>query len=90
MLAFAGYGGVNLLQKPGTPSLLDIQRGFCSVDATGMVHSYLYQVPDPADKMNPRGAATDGTGNCWGAGKSGATLISSIRPAGNLRWSLVP
>ena len=43
LLVFAGYGGVNLLAIPGTPSLLDIQRGFCTVDAAGAVHTLLYK-----------------------------------------------
>ena len=73
-LVFAGYGGVSLLQIPGTPSLLDIQRGFCTVDASGKVHTFLYQAPDTDGKMNPRGAATDGTNNFWGCGNAGATL----------------
>ena len=74
LLAFAGYGGVNLLEKPGTPSLLDIPRGFCTVDASGKIHAYLYESHDLAGKMNPRGAATDGTNNFWGCGNPGATL----------------
>jgi hypothetical protein len=86
VLVFGGYGGVNLLAKPGTPSLLDIQRGFCTVDAVGAVHGYLYHVADPAEKMNPRGAATDGAGNFWGCGNSGANLflnpVSSKSPVG--------
>ena len=44
LLALAGYGGVNLLEKPGTPSLLDIQRGFATVDAAGTVHTFLYAI----------------------------------------------
>jgi hypothetical protein len=74
LLVFGGYGGVNLLQMPGTPSLLDIQRGFCTVDAAGAIHTCLYRTKDPAEKMNPRGAATDGTNQFWGCGNSGATL----------------
>jgi hypothetical protein len=74
LLAFAGYGGVNLLAKPGTPSLLDIQRGFCTVDAAGAVHTFLYQAHDSAEKVNPRGVATDGTNNFWGCGNAGGTL----------------
>jgi len=74
LLVFGGYGGVNLLEKPGTPSLLDIQRGFCSVDAAGTIHNYLYHVSNPDEKMNPRGAATDGTNNFWGCGNVGATV----------------
>jgi hypothetical protein len=74
LLAFAGYGGVNLLQKPGTPSLLDIQRGFCTVDAAGAVQTFLYQPHDSSEKVNPRGVATDGTNNFWGCGNAGGTL----------------
>ncbi len=80
MLVFAGYGGVNLLEKPGVPSLLDIQRGFCTVDAVGTLHTYLYQPSDPTEKMNPRGGATDGAGNFWGCGNAGGTLY--FNPAG--------
>jgi hypothetical protein len=74
LLALAGYGGMNLLEKPGTPSLLDIQRGFGTVDAAGTVHTYLYQPHDPSEKANARGAATDGTNNFWGCGNAGGTL----------------
>jgi hypothetical protein len=73
-LVFAGYGGINLLENPGTPSLLDISRCFCTVDAAGKIHSYLYQTQNLDGKMNPRGAATDGSNNFWGCGNSGATL----------------
>jgi len=74
LLAFAGYGGVNLLEKPGTPSLLDIQRGFCTVDAAGTIHTFLYLPHDSSEKVNPRGVATDGTNNFWGSGNAGGTL----------------
>jgi hypothetical protein len=74
LLAFAGYGGVNLLEKPGTPSMLNIQRGFCTVDAAGTVHTFLYQLDDLTGKMNPRGAVTDGTNNFWGCGSAEGTL----------------
>jgi hypothetical protein len=74
LLAFAGYGGVNLLEKSGTPSLLDIQRGFCTVDAAGTIHTFLYQAHDASEKGNPRGVATDGTGHFWGCGNAGGTL----------------
>ncbi len=79
VLVFAGYGGVNLLEKPGVPSLLDIQRGFCTVDAVGTLHTYLYQPSNPTEKMNPRGVATDGAGNFWGCGNPGGTLY--LNPA---------
>jgi hypothetical protein len=74
MLAFAGYGGVNLLEQPGTPSLLDIKRGICTVDAAGTVHTYLYFPDNLDEKMNPRGVATDGTNNFWGCGNVGGTF----------------
>ena len=74
LLALAGYGGVNLLEKPGTPSLLDIQRGFCTVDAAGAIHTYLYLAHDPSEKANPRGVATDGNNHFWGCGNAGGTL----------------
>ena len=77
LLAFAGYGGVNLLEKPGTPSLLDIQRGFCTVAAAGTVNVFLYQAHDPSEKVNPRGVATDGTNNFWGCGNAGGTLYTT-------------
>jgi hypothetical protein len=74
LLAFAGYGGVSLFEKPGTPSLLDIQRGFCTVDATGTIHTFLYQAHDASEKVNPRGVATDGANHFWGCGNAGGTL----------------
>src|SRR5580704_8695597 len=39
LLAVAGYGGINLLASNGTPSLLDIARVYCTVDAAGKVHT---------------------------------------------------
>jgi hypothetical protein len=75
LLAFAGYGCVSLLEKPGTPSLLDISRGFCTVTADGSLRTFLYKVNDPTEKMNPRGAATDGAQNFWGCGNAGPTLF---------------
>lgn len=73
-LVFAGYGGVNLLQMPGVPSLLDIQRGFCTVDEAGVVHTVLYQVTQEDEKINPRGGVSDGGSRFWGCGNAGATL----------------
>ena len=76
LLVFAGYGGVNLLEKPGVPSLLDISRGFCTVDAAGATHTLLYKT-DAAqadEKINPRGGVSDGAGHFWGCGNAGATL----------------
>ena len=74
LLVFAGYGGVNLLATPGVPSLLDLQRGFCTVDAAGVVHTLLYKPDGSEEKMNPRGAASDGENHFWGCGNAGATL----------------
>lgn len=73
-LVFAGYGGVSLLEKPGVPSLLDIERGFCTVDATGNVKTMLYEPGPSADKINPRGGVTDGNNDFWGCGSAQATL----------------
>src|SRR5580700_11350747 len=70
LLAFAGYGGVNLLQEQGTPSLLDIDRAFCTVDAAGATHTVTYKSQGGADKMNPRGVVTDGANNFWGCGNA--------------------
>jgi hypothetical protein len=74
LLAFAGYGGVNLLEKTGTPALLDIQRGFSTVDANGTIHTFLYPAHDVNEKVNPRGVATDGANHFWGCGNAGGTL----------------
>jgi hypothetical protein len=83
LLVFAGYGGVNLLEKPGTPSLLDIARGFCTVAADGALQRFLYQPNDSAEKMNPRGAATDGGNNFWGCGNAGATVFLNPKAGGS-------
>ena len=74
LLVFAGYGGVNLLEKPGVPSLLDIKRGFCTVDSGAQIHTLLYQPRESDEKINPRGAVSDGANNFWGCGNAGATL----------------
>ena len=74
LLCFAGYGGVNLLQMPGTPSLLQIPRGFGTVDPSGAVHTITYLPQGDADKLNPRGSATDGANNFWGCGNAFATI----------------
>jgi hypothetical protein len=79
LLVFAGYGGVSLLEQAGTPSLLDIQRGFCTVDASGGVKVLLYQPDSSDDKMNPRGGVSDGENHFWGCGNAGATLF--LNPA---------
>lgn len=77
LLVFAGYGGVNLLAKPGTPSLLDLQRGFCTVDASGTIHTLLYKPESDEEKINPRGGTSDSGTNFWGCGNAGATLYFS-------------
>lgn len=83
LLVFAGYGGVNLLQKSGVPSLLDIQRGFCTVDVSGMIHTLLYQTKESDEKINPRGGVSDGANHFWGCGNAGATLY--FDPSGGKR-----
>jgi hypothetical protein len=74
LLAFAGYGGVNLLESNGTPSLLDIDRGFCTADANGELHTTLYGKHSGLEKMNPRGVVTDGTNWFWGCGNAYGTF----------------
>jgi hypothetical protein len=85
LLTLAGYGGVNLLQSNGTPSVLAIGRGFCTVDAAGAIHTTLYGQHAQNEKMNPRGAVTDGTNNFWGCGNAFGTFYynsaSSPEPA---------
>lgn len=73
-LSVAGYGGLSLLQTKGTPSLLDIARVFCTVDAAGKVHTMTYRKLASDEKMNPRGVVTDGTNNFWGCGNASGTL----------------
>src|SRR6202035_2762709 len=73
-LAFAGYGGVDLLQVSGTASRLDIKRGFVTVDNAGAVHTYLYKTDIKDGKLNPRGIVTDGTNNFWGCGNTYGTF----------------
>jgi hypothetical protein len=79
LLAFGGYGGVNLLAMGGTAARLDIQRGIATVDSAGAVHTYLYNSDTSNTKMNPRGAVTDGAGNFWGAGNANGTFY--LNPA---------
>ena len=55
LLAFAGYGGVDLLQVSGTVSRLDIKRGFSTVGRSGTVHTFLYRSEVPTEKVNARG-----------------------------------
>ncbi len=72
-LSFAGYGGVELLQIPGTPSTLDIGRAFCIVDANGKTKTVVYEKYTGVDKMNPRGVVTDGANNFWTCGNAMGT-----------------
>jgi hypothetical protein len=73
LLAFAGYGGVDLLKIDGTAARLDIQRGICTVDNMGAVHPYLYKHDTTQTKVNPRGVVTDGQNNFWGCGNAHGT-----------------
>lgn len=91
LLAFAGYGGVNLLEKSGTPSLLDIGRGFCTVDAAGNVRTTIYKKHTEEEKMNPRGVVTDGTNNFWGCGNAfGTVYYNANGSAGPVAFDAVP
>jgi len=91
LLAVAGYGGVNLLQTNGTPSLLDISRVFCTVDAAGKEHTMVYQKTSRVEKMNPRGVVTDGTNHFWGCGNaSGTVYYHPGGPAGPVSFDNVP
>lgn len=81
-LSFAGYGGVNLLQTPGTPSLLDIGRALCAVDANGQVKTTIYDNYSGSDKMNPRGAVTDGANNFWTCGNANGTAYYHVGAGG--------
>ncbi len=74
LLVFAGYGGVDLLKTSGTASRLDIERGICTVDGAGSIHTLLYKTELKDAKLNPRGAATDGTNNFWGCGNTFGTF----------------
>jgi hypothetical protein len=74
LLTIAGYGGVNLLQSNGTPSVLNIGRGLCTVDSAGTIHTRVYQNLGQNEKMNPRGVVTDGTNNFWGCGNAYGTV----------------
>jgi hypothetical protein len=74
LLAFGGYGGVDLLQVNGTASRLDIlRRGICTVDGSGAIHTFLYKSAVKDAKINPRGVVTDGTNNFWGCGNANGT-----------------
>jgi len=88
LLAFAGYGGVELLKMNGTASRLDIQRGFCTVNSVGAVHTLLYKSELLTAKINPRGVATDGTSNFWACGNaSGTFYYNSSDPHGPVRFT---
>ena len=87
-LTFAGYGGVNLLQSNGTPSLLDIGRAISTVDATGKIHTMIYEQYAGADKLNPRGVVTDGANHYWGCGNSSGTMYYNPGERKN-RWCLM-
>jgi hypothetical protein len=73
LLSFAGYGGVNLLEQVGTPSMLDIGRALCTVDAAGKSHTIIFENYTGTAKMNPRGAVTDGANHFWTCGNSSGT-----------------
>lgn len=90
LLTFAGYGGVNLLQESGTPSMLDIGRAFCTVDATGKTHTLIYEQYGGAAKMNPRGVVTDGANHFWSCGNSGGTAYYDAGGSNLVVFSAVP
>jgi hypothetical protein len=91
LLAFAGYGGVSLLQSNGTPSLLDIDRGFCTVDEAGAIHTTIYKSHGLLVKMNPRGVATDGSNSFWGCGNSfGSYYYNPANSAEPVGFRMVP
>jgi hypothetical protein len=73
LLAFAGYGGVDLLKQSGTPSRLDIGRAFCTADAAGHTRTKVYEQYGGTEKMNPRGAVTDGANHFWSCGDASGT-----------------
>jgi len=81
LLGFAGYGGVPLLKTKGAPSLLDIKRGFCTVDAAGAIRTTIYEGRGGVEKMNPRGVVTDGANNYWGCGNAFGTVY--YNPSGS-------
>ncbi|HXC36224.1 MAG TPA: hypothetical protein VNV43_10140 [Candidatus Acidoferrales bacterium] len=89
-LTFAGYGG-NLLQESGTPSLLDIGRAFCAVDATGKTRTIIYEQYGGTEKMNPRGAVTDGSNHFWSCGNaSGTAYYDAGGSSGPVTFAAVP
>ena len=91
LLSFAGYGGVDLLQQSGTPSLLDIGRAFCTVDAAGHTHTIVYENYAGTAKMNPRGAVTDGANHFWSCGNaSGTAYYDAGSSGGPVIFAAVP
>src|SRR5271167_4857981 len=92
LLAFAGYGGGDLLATQGTPSLLDFKRGFCTVDAGGQVQTYFYRQHGGDDeKMNPRGVVTDGNNNFWGCGNAlGTVYFNPTGAVGTVNFMEIP
>ena len=92
LLAFAGYGGTDLLATQGTPSLLDFKRGFCTVDATGQTQTLFYRQHGGEDeKMNPRGVVTDGSNNFWGCGNAlGTVFYNPAGPDGTVIFQEIP
>jgi hypothetical protein len=95
LLSFAGYGGVNLLQDSGTPSLLDIGRAFCIVGAAGRTHTIIYEQYGGSAKMNPRGVVTDGANHFWSCGNARIGHVDFVHggagfaPGENHWWLLV-
>jgi hypothetical protein len=90
-VTFAGYGGVNLLQESGTPSLLDIGRAFCAVDAAGKPRTVIYEQYGGTQKMNPRGAVTDGANHFWSCGNaSGTAYYDAGGSSGPVTFAAVP
>lgn len=89
-LTFAGYGGVNLLQSNGTPSVLNIGRGLCTVDSMGTIHTTIYQNLGQNEKMNPRGVVTDGTNNFWGCGNAYGTVYWNPASGKPVVFSSIP
>jgi hypothetical protein len=91
LLAFAGYGGLDLLQSNGTPSLLDIDRGFCTVDAAGAIRTTIFQSHGLLVKMNPRGVVTDGSNSFWGCGNSfGSYYYNPANSAEPVGFRMIP
>ncbi|HXA44090.1 MAG TPA: hypothetical protein VNZ25_01185 [Candidatus Angelobacter sp.] len=92
LLAFAGYGGTDLLATQGTPSLLDFKRGFCTVDAGGQIQTFFYRQHGGEDeKMNPRGVVTDGYNNFWGCGNAlGTVYYNPTGAVGTVNFIEVP